>query len=69
MGKIPYRETFPAAVNSGIDCRDCGERVGWITFNADGTNVGVCACPWTSWTSTRGGRAFRSTPLSKKKGE
>lgn len=57
---INYRETRPAAMDSGIDCRTCGERMEWITIMENGDKIGVCACPWTSWV-TDNGVAFRSS--------
>lgn len=55
-----YIETRPAACSSGVTCRECQEEVEWITFLADGVNVGVCACSWTTWMKSER-KVFRST--------
>ena len=71
MAKLTYRESRPAACESGVTCRKCGEDVVVITFSPSG-DVGVCACPWTSWWFDRLGygqfavgteKILRSTPL------
>lgn len=60
--KEKYEETYPTAVDSGIDCKVCKERVGWVTHLYAGKEIGVCACPWTSWFRDCSGVVYRSEP-------
>lgn len=58
---VEYVETRTAGVDSKIDCGRCKQRVEWVTFMADGENIGVCACRWTSWFKDAFGKVYRSS--------
>lgn len=60
---LPYSETRPGGVESDVTCRECEKQVTKITFCVDGSDVGVCACPWTTWMFESNGKVYRSALL------
>lgn len=67
MATKRYRETFPGDCGTDVQCLECGEEVGLLTFSR-GAAYGVCACPWTLWMRDEETKVFyRSTPLWNKK--
>lgn len=60
---LQYSETRPGKIVSDVTCRECEEKVARVTFCVDGSDIGVCACPWTTWEFGAGGKVYRSTVL------
>ncbi len=59
---LQYSETRPGRVVSDVTCRECEKKVARVTFCVDGSDIGVCTCPWTTWMFEQG-KVYRSALL------
>jgi len=58
-----YKETRPAAAETKVTCKECGEEVVIMTYTPSHDDFGACACAWTTWCRDAKGQFWRSTPL------